>query len=60
VQLYPTLEKQITEKDFQISQLHKQIKQLHILLQQASQKQITHEPEQTIGVFSRVLVKFGL
>ncbi len=52
------LKNHVDEKDKQIAELHERIRELHVLLKQAH-----NQPKQlpaTTGVFSRVLVKFGL
>ncbi len=42
----------------QLNQKDQQIHQLHVLLKES--KVIEHKPDENLGVFSKVLVKFGL
>jgi len=63
------LDDRVQSLETEIDRLHKiidskdhQIEQLHALMQQMQPppKQLPHEPDKPTGVFSRVLVKFGL
>ncbi len=44
----------------QLSQKDQQIHQLHVLLKESKTSTIDYKPDENLGVFSKVLVKFGL
>ncbi len=65
------LKEQLGKKDIQIenlaidfkeqlSQKDQQIHQLHVLLKESKTSTIDYKPDENLGVFSKVLVKFGL
>ncbi len=68
--LVKTLREQVAEKDKQMTELHQRIKEmnerireLHVLLKQShneNQNQLPLMNSQPTGVFSKILVKFGL
>ncbi|MCP4049638.1 MAG: hypothetical protein GY730_02915, partial [bacterium] len=55
---------QLSKKDDQfenlLSQKDQQIHQLHVLLKESKTSTIDYKPDENLGVFSKVLVKFGL
>ncbi len=51
---------QLSKKDEQLNQKDQQIHQLHVLLKESKTNTIDYKPDENLGVFSKVLVKFGL
>ncbi len=51
---------QLCKKDEQLNQKDQQIHQLHVLLKESKTSTIDYKPDENLGVFSKVLVKFGL
>ncbi|MCP3949008.1 MAG: hypothetical protein GY709_19460 [Herbaspirillum sp.] len=50
----------LSKKDEQLNQKDQQIHQLHVLLKESKTSTIDYKPDENLGVFSKVLVKFGL
>ncbi len=50
----------LSKKDEQLNQKDQQIHQLHVLLKESKTNTIDYKPDENLGVFSKVLVKFGL
>ncbi len=63
-QLIELLGKQIEDLKEQLNNLltqkDQQIHQLHVLLKQSKTSTIDYKPDENLGEFSKVLVKFGL
>ncbi len=51
---------QLNVKDSQISDLSERMHELNAILLNKDKKVIDHKPDENLGVFSKVLVKFGL
>ncbi len=58
------LKEQLKQKNAQfdnlLSQKDQQIHQLHVLLKESKTSTIDYKPDENLGVFSKVLVKFEL
>ncbi len=50
----------LSKKDEHLNQKDQQIHQLHVLLKESKTSTIDYKPDDSLGVFSKVLVKFGL
>ncbi|MCP4049532.1 MAG: hypothetical protein GY730_02350, partial [bacterium] len=53
------IEKQADDFKNQLNQKDQQIHQLHVLLKESKTSTIDYKPDENLGVFSKVLVKFG-
>ncbi len=50
----------LSKKDEHLNQKDQQIHQLHVLLQESKTSTIDYKPDDKVGVFSKVLMRFGL
>ncbi len=60
VELKEQLSKQADDFKDQLNQKDQQIHQLHVLLKESKTSTIDYKPDDKVGVFSKVLMRFGL
>ncbi len=54
------LNKQADDFKYQLNQKDQQIHQLHVLLKESKTSTIDYKPDDKVGIFSKVLMRFGL